>query len=76
VPYLYAVVLTKGSAGPSYAAAARTKASGYEVEPGEGGEYGTVVIRQATTGGGYATSEGDCRRLFRLCVQLLERIPA
>jgi hypothetical protein len=71
VPYLYAVVLTHGASGPAHARAARFKARGYEIEPGGDGEYGTVVIRQETSGGGYCTTPDDCRRLASLCFNLL-----
>jgi hypothetical protein len=71
VPYLYAVVLTKGKAGPSYKIAQREKAAGFEVEPGGDDEYGTVVIRQETGDGGYATTPEDCMRLLGVCLKLL-----
>lgn len=76
VPYLYAVVLTKGKAGPSYAVAQRVSAAGFEVEPGGDKEYGTVVIRQSTDNGGYQTTPDDCRSLMRVCLKALERIRA
>jgi hypothetical protein len=71
VPYLYAVVLTKGLSGPSYALAKKIAAKGFEVEPGGDGEYGTVVLRQETGGTGYETTAEDCRKLGRLCVKAL-----
>jgi hypothetical protein len=74
VPYMYAVVLTKGKEGPSYRTAARAKASGYEIEAGGDEEYGTVVMRQETGNGGYETSPSDCTRLLRLCLKVLEGI--
>jgi hypothetical protein len=76
VPYLYAVVLTKGKAGPSYAIAQRVRAQGFEVEPGGDKDYGTVVIRQSTEDGGYQTSPDDCRALLRVCLGALDRIRA
>lgn len=76
VPYLYAVVLTKGKSGPSYAIAQRVRAQGFEVEPGGDKDYGTVVIRQSTEGGGYQTSPDDCRALMRVCLGALDRIRA
>lgn len=72
VPYLYAVVLTKGRGGPSHAAASRLHPSGYEVEAGGDEDYGTVVIRQKTSGSGYQTDPEDCERLFSLCQKLLQ----
>jgi hypothetical protein len=76
VPYLYAVALTKGKDGRSYKIAERARAEGYVVEPGGEGEYGSVVIRQETEGGGYATTEEDCRRLLEVCLRLLKELAA
>ncbi len=76
VPYLYAVILTKGRLGPSYRRACGIRARGFEIEPGGEGEYGTVVLRQATSGGGYYTSPEDCRRLTRLCYEFLVSLSA
>jgi hypothetical protein len=67
VPYLYAVVLTHGTDGPSHQAARRVRQRGYEVEAGGDAKYGTVVLRQETSGGGYCTTPDDCRRLAALC---------
>jgi hypothetical protein len=72
VPYMYAVVLTKGKAGPSYKVAGRVKASGYEIEVGGDDEYGTVVMRQETGDGGYETKPDDCKRLLALCLKVLK----
>jgi hypothetical protein len=76
VPYMYAVILTKGKDGPSYKIAQRIKSAGYEIEVGGDDEYGTVVMRQETSGGGYATSPEDCERLLRLCLKVLAAIEA
>jgi hypothetical protein len=76
VPYMYAVVLTKGKEGGSYKIAQRVKRAGYEVEAGGDDKYGTVVLRQETGGGGYETSSSDCERLLGLCVDLLGQIAA
>ncbi|MBL8968220.1 MAG: hypothetical protein JNG85_14530 [Spirochaetaceae bacterium] len=76
VPYLYAVVLTRGSDGPAHALARRLRAEGFEVEPGGDGEFGTVVIRQETSGGGYYTSPEDCARLARVCYAYLAKLAA
>ncbi len=73
VPYFYAVVLTRGQ-GASWRAAAAFRRSGYEVESGGDDEYGTVVIRQRTSGGGYHTDADDCRRLMQLSVELLRAL--
>jgi hypothetical protein len=70
VPYLYAVALTRGG-GPSFRRLAAMKVEGYEVEHEEPGEYGAVVIRQDTGGGGYHTTRQDCQRLLGLCLKIL-----
>lgn len=74
VPYLYAVALTRGSGGAAYANFSRLRARGYVVEPGGDGEYGTVVIRQETSGGGYHTTPDDCRSLLELCAKALSSL--
>ncbi len=71
VPYLYAVALTRGMKGAAYAAFSRLRSRGWVVEPGGDGEYGTVVIRQETSGGGYHTTRDDCVSLLELCVKVL-----
>jgi hypothetical protein len=71
VPYLYAVVLTKGKKGPTYAAARALKRHGYHVEAGGEGDYGSVVIRQETGGTGYETKPGDCEELAGICYGFL-----
>ncbi len=76
VPYLYAVVLTRGTSGAAYAAARKLRASRFEVEPGSDGEFGTVVIRQATESGGYHTTPDDCRELQQLCARFLGTLRA
>ncbi|MBN1646394.1 MAG: hypothetical protein JW874_00055 [Spirochaetales bacterium] len=68
VPYMYAVILTKGKA-ESYRKILAGKSklshavSGYIIEEGGDKDYGTVVIRQNTSGGGYHTDESDIRSL-------------
>jgi hypothetical protein len=74
VPYMYAVVLTKGRSGPSYDVARRVKSPGFEIETGGDDEYGTVVMRQETDGGGYETSPSDCAKLLALCLKVLAAI--
>ncbi len=76
VPYMYAVILTKGKDGPSYKVAQRIKSAGYEIEVGGDEQYGTVVLRQATDDGGYETSPDDCRKLLRLCLKALAALAA
>jgi hypothetical protein len=65
VPYMYAVALTRGRKGVAYESLKGFSARGYEVERGGDDKYGTVVIRQRTSGGGYHTTDEDCRRLFQ-----------
>jgi hypothetical protein len=70
VPYMYAVFLCKGK-GESYE---RVKADRYAdmlKEPGGDKEYGYVVVRQKTSGGGYHTTDSDCRRLYALVKEKL-----
>jgi hypothetical protein len=74
VPYMYAVVLTKGKAGPSYKVAQRVKAAGYKVEAGGDDQYGTVVVRQETAGRGYETTPKECVKLLGICLKLLDAI--
>jgi len=76
VPYLYAVVLTRGTSGAAYTAAKRLRASHFEVEAGSDGEFGTVVIRQATESGGYHTTPDDCRELQQICAKFLGALSA
>ncbi len=76
VPYMYAVALTRGRSGPAYSQLRGLRARGYEVEPGGDDEYGTVVVRQDTSGGGYHTTEDDCEELVRLMVKALQRTEA
>lgn len=73
VPYLYAVVLTHGQ-GSTWKKASGFHATGYAIEPGGDKNYGTVVIRQRTEGGGYHTTPDDCRQLVELVVDLLTRL--
>jgi hypothetical protein len=74
VPYMYAVVLTKGQDGPAYRKFRTMSARGYEVEPGGDKDYGTVVVRQETGGGGYHTTDDDCESLFVLMMKALAKI--
>ena len=74
VPYMYAVVLTKGTSGHSYASFKSMRARGFEVEPGGDADYGTVVVRQETSGGGYHTTDDDCVRLFELMIKSLQKL--
>lgn len=71
VPYMYCVFLCKGK-GRTFLKASQLKFQGMEHEPGGDKEYGYVVVRQKTAGGGYHTKDDDCRRLFALARESLE----
>ncbi len=73
VPYMYSVVLTLGRKGRVYDSLRGLSARVYDVERGGDDEYGTVVIRQSTGGGGYHTKPDQCRKLFRLAVSTVAR---
>ena len=64
VPYMYAVVLCRGKTGPTYEYFSRLSSRTFIVEPGGDSDYGTVVVRQKTSGTGYHTRNADCQRLF------------
>ncbi|HAP44272.1 MAG: hypothetical protein A2087_14130 [Spirochaetes bacterium GWD1_61_31] len=74
VPYMYAVVLLRGRTSPLYRAFSGISVKGYEIEPGGDDEYGTVVIRQFTTGTGYHTKPADCLQLLELVIQALQKV--
>lgn len=74
VPYMYAVVLTKGRAGLSYRALKTLSAGNYTVEAGGDEQYGTIVVRQNTGGTGYHTTPKHCERLLSLMVKALEAL--
>lgn len=71
VPYLYAVVLTRGK-GPTYRVASHLHFEGYEIEAGGDDDYGAVVVRQSTSGTGYHTTPEDCRRLADIGYKILD----
>jgi hypothetical protein len=75
VPYLYAVVITRGQ-GASHKVAAAHRDGKFVVEPGGDADYGTVVIRQQTSGGGYFTRAEDCSQLYDTVVRLLDKLKA
>lgn len=75
VPYMYAVALTRGK-GPSFKKLSSMKISGYEIEFEEPGEYGAVVVRQETGGGGYHTTRQDCEKLYGLSLKILDAVKA
>jgi hypothetical protein len=73
VPYLYAVFLCRGK-GPTYQAIEKMDFDTFVDEPGGDKEYGYVVVRQQTSGGGYHTDPGDCRRLYAMVRDRLLRL--
>ncbi|MCX7024088.1 MAG: hypothetical protein NT080_05640 [Spirochaetes bacterium] len=76
VPYIYAVVLTRGKEGPAWNAISRMKASGFVVEKGGDDKYGSLVVRQNTEGGGYHTTADDVGKLYDVMLAVLGRIKA
>jgi hypothetical protein len=70
VPYMYAVFLTRGR-GDSFSRLERISPRGYEVESGGEGDYGSIVLRQKTSGTGYATKPSDCAALWDLVLEIL-----
>ncbi|MBN1797581.1 MAG: hypothetical protein JW822_03330 [Spirochaetales bacterium] len=70
VPYLYAVFLCKGQ-GDTYAWLKKMDYLSFLHEPGGDKEYGFIVVRQQTDGGGYHTTTSDCIRLYKLIRQIL-----
>lgn len=72
VPYVYAVALTKGQTGAAARSLQSRAPSGWVVEKGGDANFGTLVIRQHTEGGGYATGPDDVQRLLRDCVALAQ----
>lgn len=73
VPYMYAVVLTRGTTGPTYTLLRAMKARGFELEAGGDPDYGTIVVRQGTGDGGYHTTNDDCVKLMTLMLKALEK---
>ena len=75
VPYLYAVFHCRGK-GPTCEAVSRMDFGDMISETGGDDEYGYVVVRQQTSGSGYHTDAGDCRRLYALVRQRLIELAA
>ncbi|MDD3981317.1 MAG: hypothetical protein RBT72_05580 [Spirochaetia bacterium] len=71
VPYMYAVFLTRGR-GDSFSRLEGIRPRGYEVEAGGEGDYGSIVLRQKTSGNGYATKPSDCSTLWDLVLKILD----
>ena len=74
VPYLYSVFLCRGK-GATYQLLAAARFGGYVHEPGGDKDYGYVVVRQETSGGGYATTDADVRRLYDMVKKTLLAMP-
>jgi hypothetical protein len=70
VPYMYSVFLCKGK-GDTYRALSAAHFGDYECEPGGDKDYGYVVVRQKTSGTGYATTDSDVRRLYDMVKEKL-----
>jgi hypothetical protein len=70
VPYMYVVFLCKGK-GRSFQYLSREKFGSMVKEPGGDDEYGYIVVRQRTGGGGYHTTHNDCLRLLRVVEETL-----
>jgi len=70
VPYLYAVILTEGK-GESFKKLKSLDLEGYEVESGGDEKYGSIVIRQSTSGEGYFTKPSDCVDLYQVVRETL-----
>jgi hypothetical protein len=75
VPYLYAVFLCRAK-GPTFERFSADRFGDLVKEPGGDREYGWVVVRQRTQGGGYHTTPADCRELFALVKQKLQALPS
>lgn len=73
VPYMYSVVLTQGK-GESYRRLRNLSAGNYIVEAGGDEKYGTIVVRQETSRGGYQTTPPDCVRLFGTAADILKKL--
>ncbi len=76
VPYMYAVVLARGTQGLCYRYFRALDLQGFCVESSRDGQHGIVVIRQETSGTGYHTEPEDCQRLMELVMGHLGRINA
>jgi hypothetical protein len=75
VPYMYAVFLCRGK-GATYRTLSAARFGDYIHEPGGDKDYGYVVVRQETSGTGYATTDADVRSLFDAVKETLLSMPA
>jgi hypothetical protein len=73
VPYVYAVFLCRGQ-GATYNLLKKMDYQSFLHEPGGDKEYGFIVVRQKTGGGGYHTADKDCIRLYEFIRQTLSQL--
>ncbi|MBN1409290.1 MAG: hypothetical protein JW969_00500 [Spirochaetales bacterium] len=73
VPYMYSVFLCKGK-GETFNSLAQLDFGNYINEPGGDDEYGYMVVRQQTGGGGYHTSPNQCKGLAELVMGRLQQL--
>lgn len=73
VPYMYAVFLCRGK-GVSHKKVTAMNFDDMVTESGGDDEYGTLVVRQETSGTGYHTTEEDCRRLYRMVTAAMRKL--
>jgi hypothetical protein len=73
VPYMYAVFLCKGK-GDSFNNIKNENFGYFLKEPGGDNEYGYVVLRQRTGGGGYHTTDRNCIQLYETAKNILLKV--
>lgn len=73
VPYIYAVVITKGQT-QAWRKASDFSAHGFLVEADGSGDYCTVVVRPVTSGGGYHSTPDTCRKLMKHMYNLIQTL--
>ncbi|MGD0724748.1 MAG: hypothetical protein ABSB63_04220 [Spirochaetia bacterium] len=74
VPYMYSVFLCKGKS-TTYQMLSAARFGDYVHEPGGDKDYGYIVVRQKTSGTGYATTDADVRRLYEMVKKTLLTMP-
>jgi len=74
VPYMYSVFLCKGKS-TTYQTLTAARFGDYVHEPGGDKDYGYIVVRQKTSGTGYATTDADVRRLYDMVKKTLLSMP-
>jgi hypothetical protein len=70
---MYAVFLCKGK-GATYDFLSHAHYNGFIHEPGGDKDYGYVVVRQQTSGGGYYTAPGACAALYQQVAAQLAKL--